>query len=93
MPIPKRWSKPTKSNSAPEKPGVYEWANAKKEIVKIGEGENLKRRLAPQMSAKPKDVKFIRWQEKRQHEKVEKQLLEEFKKRHGRLPKYNEQIG
>jgi len=93
MPIPKRWSKLSKVKSAPQKPGVYELGNAKKEIVKIGEGGKLKERLQGQMPSKPKDVKLIRWQEIRQHEKREKQMLEEFKKKHGRLPKYNEQIG
>lgn len=93
MPIPKRWSKLTKAKSAPEKPGVYEWANSKKEIVKIGEGESLQKRLAQQMPTKPKDVKLIRWQQTKKHEKLEKQMLDRFKEEHGRLPKYNERIG
>ena len=93
MPIPKRWSKPTKAKSAPEKPGVYEWANSKKEIVKIGEGENLNERLGEQMPSIPKDVKYIRLLETKVHEKLEQQMLEQFKKEHGKLPKYNERIG
>lgn len=93
MPIQKRWSKPSKAKNAPEKPGVYEWANLKKEIVKIGEGGDLKQRLEGQMQSKPKDVKFIRLLETKAHEKLEKQMLEQFKKEHGKLPKYNERIG
>ena len=93
MPIPKRWSKPTKAKSAPEKPGVYEWANVKKEIVKIGEGGNLNDRLRGQISSLPKDVKYIRLLPAKAHEKLEKQMLEQFKKEHGKLPKYNERIG
>jgi len=93
MPIPKRWSKLSKVENAPKKPGVYELGNREKTIVKIGEGKKLKERLSQQMPSIPKDVKFIRWQEIKQHEKREKQMLEEFKEKHGRLPKYNEQIG
>lgn len=93
MPIQKRWSKPPKANNAPEKPGVYELGNVKKEIVKIGEGGNLNERLRGQMPSLPKDVKFIRFLETKAHEKLEKQMLEQFKKEHGKLPKYNERIG
>lgn len=93
MPIQKRWSKLPKAKSAPPKPGVYELANPKKEIVKIGEGENLNERLRGQMPSLPKDIKFIRLLETKAHEKLEKQMLEQFKKEHGRLPKYNERIG
>lgn len=93
MPIQKRWSKLSKVKSAPPKAGVYELANLKKEIVKIGEGENLNERLRGQMPSLPKDVKFIRLLKTKAHEKLEKQMLEQFKKEHGRLPKYNERIG
>ena len=65
----------------------------KKQIVKIGEGENLNERLRGQMPSLPKDVKYIRLLPTKAHEKLEKQMLEQFKKEHGRLPKYNERIG
>ena len=93
MPIQKRWSRLPKAKIAPQKPGVYELANLKKEIVKIGEGGNLNERLRGQMPSLPKDVKFIRFLETKAHEKLEKQMLEQFKKEHGKLPKYNERIG
>ncbi len=93
MPIQKRWSKLSKAKITPEKSGVYELGNAERNIVKIGEGKNLKERLDQQMPSIPKDGKFIRWQEIKQHEKREKQMLEKFKKKHGALPKYNERIG
>lgn len=93
MSIPKRWSKLSKAKSAPPKPGVYELANVKKQIVKIGEGENLNERLRGQIPSLPKDVKHIRLLPTKVHKKVEKQMLEQFKKEHGKLPKYNERIG
>ena len=93
MSIQKRWSKPPKAKNAPEKPGVYEWGNSKGNILKIGRGDPLKDRLTEQMPSKPKDVTRIRWSPARNAEKLEKQMLEEFKKKHGRLPKYNERIG
>lgn len=93
MPIQKRWSKLSKTKSAPPKPGVYELANLKKEIVKIGEAENLNERLRGQMPSLPKDVKLIRLLETKAHEKLEKQMLEQYKKEYGKLPKYNERIG
>ena len=93
MSIPKRWSKPSKAKIAPQKPGVYEWGNIRKKVVKIGKGENLNERLRGQMSSLPKDVKYIRLLPTKAHQKLEKQMLEQFKKKHGRLPKYNERIG
>lgn len=93
MPIQKRWSKLSKAKIAPQKPGVYELGNAGKNIVKIGEGKKLKERLDQQMPSMPRDVKFIRFLETKAHEKLEKRMLEQFEKEHGRLPKYNERIG
>lgn len=93
MSIPKRWSRLPKAKLAPQKPGVYELGNTKKKVVKIGEGKNLNRRLGEQIPSMPKDVKFIRILETKRHEKLEEQMLEEFKKKHGTLPKYNERVG
>ena len=93
MPIQKRWSKLPKVKNAPAKAGVYELGNVKKNIVKIGEGKKLKERLDQQMPSIPKDVKYVRWLQTKAHGKLEKQMLEQFKKEHGRLPKYNERIG
>ena len=64
-----------------------------KKVVKIGEGENLNKRLRRQMPSLPQDVKFIRFLEAKAHEKLEKKMLKQFEKEHGKLPKHNEQIG
>jgi len=93
MTIQKRWSKPSKAKNAPEKSGVYEFGNSQGTVLKIGEGDNLKERIMKQVPSKPKDVTRIRWLPARNAEKLEKQMLEEFKEKHGRLPKYNERIG
>jgi len=93
MPIPKRWSKPPKAKSAPEKPGVYEFGDSQGNILKIGEGDDLRDRITQQMPNKPKDVTRIRWREAKQNEKLEQKMLEEFQKEHGKLPKYNKRIG
>lgn len=93
MSIRKRWSKPSKAKNAPEKSGVYEFGSTRGGILKIGKGDNLQDRITQQMPSKPKDVTRIRWLQARQNEKLEKQMLEQYKKKHGRLPKYNERIG
>lgn len=93
MSIRKRWSRPSKVKNAPKTSGIYEFGNSQGTILKIGKGDNLKDRLTKQMSSKPKDVTRIRWLQARQNEKLEEQMLTEFKKKHGRLPKYNERIG
>lgn len=70
MPIAKRWSKPSKANKAPPKSGVYEFGDAKGEVIKIGEGGDLSDRIPSALAEAGRQVKGIRWQEAKRGKKL-----------------------
>lgn len=92
MSISKRWSKPSKVNKAPPKPGVYEFADKRGKITKIGEGSNLNERMPSSLAEAGRQVKAIRWKEARNHKALELKMLEAFKEKYGKLPKLNKRM-
>ena len=97
MPIQKKWSDFTKYRVSQEDDyyGVYELANSNGDILYIGEGRVRSRLLShfPQGSDPTPGVSYYRVEYTRSKDRcVSRQnaLLAEYKRRHGKLPKYNQ---
>ena len=97
MPINKRWSNYTKETvraNETDNYGVYEIGNST-EVLYIGEGHTKTRLLAhfpdaaePVVGASGYRTEYT--QSKQRCVERQNALLAEFKKRYGRLPKYNQ---
>jgi len=98
MPIGKRWSKYTKDHvrDVPNIYGTYELADGDQNVVYIGEGK-LYDRLTAHFAKGGSDpipaVSYFRYEETRSKQRAEQKqnaLLLEFKRKYGKLPKYNQ---
>ena len=97
MPLEKKWSEFTKERVSWEDDhyGVYELANRNGDVLYIGEGRVRSRLLShfPQGSDPIPGVSYYRVEYTRSKDRcVSRQnaLLAEYKRRHGKLPKYNQ---
>ena len=95
MPIKKRWSKLTPDNlgNVPDKPGVYELGNKKKQIIDIGgSDDSVKSRL---QGKQPPSAKFFRYKAAKPSQSGIKMEAEEgakFKEQQGGKPKHTRRL-
>ncbi|WP_206203928.1 hypothetical protein [Thermococcus sp. GR4] len=95
----KPWTRFTKQNvqKVSEVYGVYEIANAAKETIYIGSGK-LRSRLLAHFPRAPDPIvgaSYFRYEKTGSLERArqrERALLKEYKRKHGKLPKFNQKI-
>ena len=100
MGIPKKWSRYTKENvlSIKDVFGVYEIADRNRRILYIGQGK-LRTRLLRHFIDGPDPIpgaayfRVLELYSKMRAEQKERRLLKDFKRRHGKLPRYNQRVG
>ena len=97
MPIAKRWSNYKKEHvqKVDNVYAVYELADKLKEVIYIGEGELRERLLAHIIGGNDpipttSHFRFEKTTSKTRCVQRQNALLAEFKRRYGRLPKYNQ---
>lgn len=87
---------PVNVQNIPFSQGVYELSDFKYEVIYIGRTDNLNSRLQQHLSTSDacmKDAKYFRYDETWNSERREKELLEEFRRKYGHLPRCNDRIG
>ena len=100
MEIFKKWSKFTKKNVERLKDifGVYEIADRSKKVIYIGRGR-LRSRLLRHFPRGEDPIpgaayfRVARSYSRLRAEQKERKLLKNFKKKHGKLPRYNQRVG
>lgn len=96
MSISKKWCKFSKENlrEVPNFLGVYELADANKELIYIGEGR-LKNRLLEHNRKKlyAHYYRYLVLGSKIRCEQKERAMQRAYRKKHGELPWYNKQLG
>ena len=97
MPIGKRWSKYTKDNvgGVSNIYGTYELADGDKNVVYIGEGKLYDRLMAHFATGSDPipAVSHFRYEATRSKQRAKQRqnaLLFEFKRKYGKLPRYNQ---
>jgi len=91
MPIPKKWSRATRSHvesNAPAAPGVYELKNFGR-LVYIGYSVNVQRRLCAHLRKSPTYYRYRTCRSKRDAKRAEDEHLSRYEDRHGQLPDWN----
>jgi NADPH-dependent glutamate synthase beta subunit-like oxidoreductase/formate hydrogenlyase subunit 6/NADH:ubiquinone oxidoreductase subunit I len=90
---PEKWIPLKQENLGilPEREGVFQLLDENKEVVYIKGTENMKRDLEEQLQISD-DVKYFIWEEAKMYTMRESELLQQFTKRFGRMPKKNVEI-
>jgi len=76
---------------APEREGVYQLLDERKNIIRIAGTPNLKKALEEQLSTNQK-ARFFIFEETPMYTQRESELLQEFLQKHGRLPEGNDEL-
>ena len=82
-------------NYVPEIEGVYILSDNIKNIIYIGRSGNLQERLYQHLNTSDcciRDAKYFKYETTWNSVAREKELLEEFKRRYGRLPRCNDSL-
>ena len=77
----------------PEKEGVYELADNSQSIIYIGRSNNLRRRLSEHLNSDDhclRNARYFRYEQTWRSEERERELLNEYRRIHGRLPRCND---
>ena len=81
--------------NVPVREGVYELSDTNKTIIYIGRSDNLQDRLHQHLNTTDPcivNAKYFRYEVTWNSENRETELLEEFKRRNGRLPRCNDRL-
>ncbi len=97
MPLIAIWNQLTnwEIQNVPESEGVYELADYSKAVIYIGRSNNLKRRLNEHLNTSDpclRSVQYFCYEKTWNSEQREQELLEEYRRIHGRLPKCNDLV-
>jgi hypothetical protein len=97
MPIEDNWRKliPEQIMNAPDYAGVYELADILQETLFVGHTQSLAHTIQELFEKRPPEfatVNFFRFHATTDYKKEYEQLLEEYKRKHNKLPPINQKI-
>lgn len=82
-------------NSVPESEGVYQLFDSGKSLIYIGRSDNLRRRLTEHLNTTDTCIKsaaYFTYEVTWRSTQREQELLEQYKRLHGRYPRCNDQL-
>ncbi len=92
MSPPEKWIELTQENvnKVPETPGVYTLLDEQKNIIYISGAMNLRQELSSQLETS--EAKYFTFEENEMYTMRESELLQQYIKQHGKMPKMNEEL-
>jgi len=81
-------------NSVPEREGVYQLFDSSRSLIYIGRSDNIRRRLSEHLNTSDTCIKstaYFTYEVTARSVQREQELIEEYRRLHGRYPRCNDQ--